>query len=284
MKAARLLIIPAVLLMACTSTTLRPEASIECEYCESWNRPFGAVQFGDNTWYVGVHGLASILIRTDEGLILLDGGLPQSAPMIADNIEALGFSLDDIRLIGLSHAHYDHAGGIASLQRASGARVVARAAQAMALGYGGLLPDDPQFGEAVSAFPAVDNVETVDDGWTIDMAGVQLRAIATPGHTPGGTSWQWTDTADGATKTFAYIDSLTPISADGFLFSDGAGQNIRHSAMRIAELECDVFLAPHPSRFGLHDEPDSTDEYSCAGYASNAIKSLERRLESEQQH
>jgi len=87
-----------------------------------------------NTYYVGTAGLSSILIESEAGLILLDGALPQSAPLIAKNIHKLGFSISDVRLIVNSHTHYDHAGGIAALQRASGAIVAASPASAVAGG------------------------------------------------------------------------------------------------------------------------------------------------------
>ena len=273
----------AFFVVACSSTALKPDAAIACTWCERWNQPHAPVQLAESTWYVGVHGLSSILIRTGDGLILLDGGLPQSAPLIADNIAALGFALDDIELIGLSHAHYDHAGGIAALQRASGARVVARQAQADALRNGGPMPDDPQFGEAAGSFPAVADVDVIADGWSIQMGAIRLEAVATPGHTPGGTSWLWTDCIDDDCLSIVYADSLSPISVDGFRFSGGAGDALRQSAMRIANFECDLFLAPHPARFGLHDDGSDSKDYSCKRYAEQSIARLDKRLAEERQ-
>lgn len=275
-------ILPGILLVAgCTTSGLVADASIECRNCERWNQPFAPVALAEDTWYVGVHGLGSILIRTDEGLILLDGGLPQSAPYIAANIESLGFSLKDVRLIGLSHAHYDHAGGLAALQRASGARVVARAPQADALRAGGPTPDDPQFAPPRGIFPPVEYVDVIEDGWSINMGAMKLTAIATPGHTPGGTSWLWTDCIEDECSSIAYVDSLTPISADGFRYSDGTGDILRQTALRVVDLDCDMFLAPHPERFGLHDGTLTTGEHSCADYAQQALDRLARRLEDE---
>ena len=92
-----------------------------------------------NTYYVGVAGLSAVLVTSEAGSILLDGGLPQSAALIDENIRALGFTADAIRLIVSSHAHYDHAGGIAALQRLSGATVAA---------------SGPAHGRSNAAFPA----------------------------------------------------------------------------------------------------------------------------------
>ena len=123
---------------------------IEGERCEDWNRPQEPFNVYGNTWYVGTGGLGSVLVVTDDGLILLDGGLPQSAEPIARSIEALGYDPADIRIIGLSHAHYDHAGGVAALQRLSGATVFAGRHAARTLRAGALLSDDPQFGGGVA--------------------------------------------------------------------------------------------------------------------------------------
>lgn len=90
---------------------------IDCRSCASWNEPQAPFRIFGNTYYVGTTGLAVILIDTGDGLILLDGALPQSVPLVASNLENRGFSIDDVRLVALSHAWYDHAGGIAALQR-----------------------------------------------------------------------------------------------------------------------------------------------------------------------
>ncbi len=245
----------------------------------SWNQPFAPVQIAEKTWYVGTGGLSSILIDTGEGLILLDGALPQSAPLIAENIESLGYSLRDIELIGLSHEHYDHAGGLAALARASGARVVARAPQAEALRTGRPTPEDPQYPSR--EFPAIEDVDVIEDGWRVTMGDIRITAVATPGHTPGGTSWLWTDCIDEECYAIAYVDSLTPISAEGFRYSDGTGDVLRRTADIVSNLECEIFLAPHPGRFGLQEGGSFIDEDGCANYAASAVARLERRLAEE---
>ena len=100
-------------------------ASIDCESCEAWNADQAPFQIFGNTYYVGVRGLSSVLITSADGHILLDGALPQSAPLIAHHVEQLGFKMSDVKIILNSHVHYDHAGGIAKLQKLSGAKVIA---------------------------------------------------------------------------------------------------------------------------------------------------------------
>lgn len=123
-----------LLLIASTAALAAPEgkhfradAPMTCAACDEWNAPHEPFRVFGNTYYVGVAGLSAVLIASEDGLILLDAGLPQSAPLIDASIRKLGLRTEDIRLIVNSHAHFDHAGGIAALQRASGARVAASA-------------------------------------------------------------------------------------------------------------------------------------------------------------
>jgi hypothetical protein len=116
-----------------------------------------------NTFYVGTHGLSAILITSPEGHILIDGGLPESAAQIAENIRALGFKPEDVKLILNSHMHFDHAGGIAELQSLSGALVAASPWSAKVLEEGMVPRDDPQFGVA-PPIPPVTPVLAISDG------------------------------------------------------------------------------------------------------------------------
>ena len=99
-----------MLLVACGPKGLQLDDAIECAQCDDWNLPLGPFRIYGNTWYVGTDGLSSILIETDAGLMLIDGGLPQSAALIEANIRKLGFDARNISAILLSHAHFDHAG------------------------------------------------------------------------------------------------------------------------------------------------------------------------------
>ena len=121
--------------------------------CAEWNVPQRPFRVYGNTFYVGPHGLSAILITSPSGHSLIDGALPGSAPQIAQNIRALGFRAEDVKLILNSHAHFDHAGGIAYLQRVTGATVAASALSATVLERGLSGPDDPQYGQLLE-FPA----------------------------------------------------------------------------------------------------------------------------------
>ncbi len=133
------------LLAACGPRALEPDLAISCDNCDSWNEAQSPFRIHGNTWYVGTQGLTSLLIETDDGLVLVDGGLPQSAALIEASIRKLGFDPRDIKAILVSHAHYDHAGGLAALQRLTGATVFASEAGRETLAAGRLREDDPQY-------------------------------------------------------------------------------------------------------------------------------------------
>jgi metallo-beta-lactamase class B len=286
-----LLLLGTFLLAACGPRELEPDAAFECSNCERWNLPQEPFRIYGNTWFVGTAGLASLLIETDEGLILIDGALPQSASLIDASIRKLGFDPLNIKAILLSHAHYDHAGGINALQRLSGAAVYSSPEGAKALRSGRLQDDDPQFlyGPENSSFAAVRSVTSIADGEFVTVGGVDVEAVHTPGHTPGGISWTWESCALGTCYDIVYADSLTAVSAEGYRFVDGPAANqIIESAGAISELDCDILLSPHPFFFGMQNKLEKRDEgnpfvnnVACMIYAETALDWLEQRLVSE---
>jgi metallo-beta-lactamase class B len=266
-----------------------------CDACEAWNRPQKPFRIHGNTWYVGTAGLSSVLIHSPQGAILIDGGLPQSAPLIAANIRELGFKLEDIRIIVNSHAHYDHAGGIAELQLGSGARVYASPASKLAFEAGGPVSEDPQFtfGKEHNSFPVIREVTAVKDGETLRIGELAITAHFTPGHTPGGTSWTWRDCEAGDCKSLVYADSLNSVSAPGFKFTgDGTYpsrvDSFRHSIDVVAGLDCDILVAPHPEQVDLAGKLERLqaspaqnpwlDASACKTYAAAARQRLEQRV------
>jgi len=248
-----------------------------------------------NVYYVGVAGLSSVLITSDQGHLLLDGGLPQSAASIDRNIRALGFRTEDVKLILASHEHFDHVGGIAALQRASGAVVAASAAAARALRQGEPNPDDPQygFGHDARKFPVVATVRVVADGETLHVGPLAVTAHATPGHTPGSTTWSWRSCEGARCLDVVYADSLNAVSTDEFRFTDHAGlvERFRTSIATVRNLPGDVWIAVHPGFAGVADKlderkahPKSEPFIDPAGfrrYADNALRALEKRVQQE---
>jgi metallo-beta-lactamase class B len=200
-----------------------------------------------------------------------------------------------VKLILNSHAHFDHAGGIASLQRASGATVAASASGAEVLRQGTVGEDDPQFDAQTPVYqPAVAPVEEVADGQTLDVGPIAVTAHLTPGHTPGSTTWTWRSCEQDRCLNVVYADSLNAVSSDGFRFAGGDGQadlsrSFRASIARVADLPCDVVLSVHP---GFTDTMDKLaartddrnpfiDPKGCQAYAAGARKRLRQRLSNE---
>ncbi len=281
-----------LVLVACGGKQLEPDSAFNCDNCEQWNEPQDPFRIYGNSWYVGTAGLASILIETDDGLLLIDGGLPQSASMIVDNIERIGFDARNIEAIFVSHAHFDHAGGVAAIQRYTGAPVYSSVAGARTLESGQLQPDDPQYrgADALQEFVPIANVVAVNDGDVLNFGGVSIEAVYTPGHTPGGMTWTWESCVLDKCYDLVYADSLSPVSVEGFLFSNSnAEQQLIDSVDTLSRLNCDIFLAPHPFFFGLQDKLPKRDEgnpfvndVACSIYAEASLDRLQQRLQVEQ--
>jgi metallo-beta-lactamase class B len=286
----------AALLSAQTSSLLRPDPPHVCGDCDEWNRPHEPFRVFGNTYYVGVAGLSSILITGTGGSILLDGGLPQSAALIDANIRKLGFKTADIRLILNSHAHYDHAGGIAALQRISGATVAASEPGARAIERGEPTEDDPQFafGRQANAFPAVKGVRRVADGETLRVGDLAVTAHLTPGHTPGSTTWTWRACDAGRCYDVVYADSLNAVSAPAFRFTAPPSRipSFRATIAKVAALPCDIIVTVHPAFADLDgklkrraDRPASdpfVTSDGCRVYARDAGKRLDGRISEEE--
>jgi metallo-beta-lactamase class B len=291
-----------ILLLTCTgaspqlhAATIEPDAAIHCDSCETWNQPQAPFRIYGNTYYVGVAGLSAVLVTSKDGHVLLDGNLPQSAKLIGENIQALGFRIEDIRYIVNSHVHYDHAGGIAALQRASGAVVAASPASAIALKVGALQPDDPQygFGRKETSFPAVKQVRILANGEVLRVGDIAVTAHFTPGHTPGGTTWTWKSCEQSKCVDIVYADSLNAISADGFRFSDSPKlvQSLRHSISIVANLPCDIMIPVHPESADIQGKSARMkagakenlfiDTQACKYYAAAATARLNKRLSDE---
>lgn len=272
------------------AATVVPDPPKACSSCDEWNIPHEPFQVFGNTYYVGTAGLSSILVTSKRGLILIDGGLSQSAPLIADSIRKLGYRIEDVRLILNSHTHHDHAGGLAALQRASGAIVAASPASALALKQGGPTSDDPQFafGREINGFPSIAKVKVVADDETLRVGDLEIRARFTPGHTPGGTSWTWRSCEGTRCLDMVYADSLNAVSAPGFNFASDSSA-FGDSIARVAQLRCDVLMAPHPGQFDMetkfqsrrHRPPRNPfiDPKGCESYAAAAKLKLEKRIE-----
>ena len=268
---------------------------VDCDSCKEWNAPVKPFNIHGNSWYVGTAGLSAVLVTSPQGHILLDGALPQSAPLIIANIKALGFRIEDVKYILNSHAHWDHAGGIAALQRASGATVMASAAAAPVLQSGTNGKDDPQYqADPVVHVAKVSKVSLVGEGDTVKVGPLTLTAHMTPGHTPGGTTWTWTSCEGQRCLDIVYADSLNPYSSGDFTYTGKGGKpdisaSFEASIAKVAALPCDIIIPVHPgttdvlgkaARRSGSDNP-LIDASACRAYAAEAGGLLAKKLAKE---
>jgi len=206
----------------------------------TWNDPVVPFHLVGNIHYVGAKGVSAFLITTPAGSILLDGGFPETAPLIQKNITQLGFRIQDVKYLLNSHAHFDHAGGLAALKKASGARFVASAGDAPGLRAGARLQ------------PAVAVDRVIQDGERVELGGVALTARITPGHTPGCTTWTMTTEEAGKPLRVVFYCSTSVVDRlVGNTSYPGIVADYERSFARLRELPCDVFLGPHPSFFQM---------------------------------
>jgi metallo-beta-lactamase class B len=265
-----------------------PLFAATCKDWDDYEKPAPPVRIHGNTYFVGTCGITSILITDPAGDILIDGGTEKDADLIAANVRKLGFDIRNVKILLNSHEHFDHVGGIAELQRMSGAQLLASPAAAAVLNSGAPGEGDPQ-AAIDKSFPAAHVDRVIGDREQVRIGNTVVTAVATPGHTPGALTWHWGSCDGGVCRQIAYADSLTPVSSDKYRFIDHPAYvgAFRASLAKVAALDCDIVLTPHPSasdmikRFGRGKPLD--DPNGCRAYAAKQAKALDDRLAKEAQ-
>ena len=248
---------------------------------EESNQPFKPFRIIGDIYYVGTNDLACYLMTTPAGHILLDTGLEESPPIIRANIAALGFRLQDIKIILSGHAHYDHVGGHADMKRETGAQVYASAGDAVLLESGGTKAFHP-----LKPFKPVKVDKIVKDGEVVRLGGIALKAHLTPGHTEGNTTW--TTVAEEKGKkydvVFAASMSINPgVHMVNYPPWPDIARVYARSFQSLKRLHCDIFLGPHASFFDmdakvrrLNADPKTNPFIDPEGYR-NYIARMEKR-------
>ena len=214
------------------------------------NAPVEPFRIIGNVYYVGASEVTSFLIATPDGHLLLDGGFAETVPQIRENIKRLGFKLEDVKFLLNSQSHYDHAGGLAELKKLSNAKMVASEGDKPSLENGDR--NNFAWGDTLIYTPVkVDRV--VRDGEEIELGGVRIKAVITPGHTPGCTTWTLPVKDNGQTYNAVFVCSA---SVPGYkLTGNQKYPNIigdYESTFKILKnLKVDIFLAAHGSFFDL---------------------------------
>jgi metallo-beta-lactamase class B len=217
---------------------------------QKWTAPFEPFQLIDNIYYVGTDGIAAYIIKTSQGLILLDTALPESTGMIKANIAKLGFRLADIKIILNSHAHFDHTGGLAEIKKDTGAQLVAGERDKPLL-EGGYYPGDEK--NADLAFPPVKVDRAVKEGDKVTLGHTTLIAHSMPGHSPGCTSWEMTVKDAGQDRDVLFFCSGTVAlnRLVGHPTHPGIVDDYRSTFAKAKAMKVDVLLGPHPEVYGM---------------------------------
>ncbi len=216
----------------------------------SWNQPVEPYRILGNVYYVGASDIASFLITTPAGHIILDAGFEETVPMIRDNVKKLGFKIEDVKILVIGHAHFDHVGGLADLKALTGARLAVSEADAALLASGG--KDDYLFTSETFRFKPVQADRLLKDGDTVTLGGTTLTAHLTPGHTKGNTTW--TMKVKEGDETYAVVVMGSPTINSGTVLKGmpkypNVGEDYAKTFRVLKSLPCDVFLATHASFF-----------------------------------
>lgn len=221
-----------------------------------WTQPFPAHRVIDNIYYVGSKGLASYLITTPAGHVLINTNLEQSVPSIRESVEKLGFKFSDVKIILISHAHWDHCAGSAAIKKLTGAQYMVMEPDVEEIQFGG--KGNFQYGNQLgSLYPPVKVDRVLHDGDEVKLGDTVLTARLTPGHTKGCTTW--TMKAKDAGKTLDVVIVGSPNVNPGYRLLDnpkypGIAGDYERTFRTLKALHCDVFLGAHGDYYGMQEK------------------------------
>ncbi|HEX3556992.1 MAG TPA: subclass B3 metallo-beta-lactamase [Thermoanaerobaculia bacterium] len=213
----------------------------------SSNQPVAPYRIAGNLYYVGASDVTSFLIATPDGLILIDGGFAETVPIIRESVKKLGFKIEDVKVLLNSHAHFDHAGGLAELKKITGAKLAASAADAALLARGGR--GDHLFGDQYPYEPVTAD-RILSDGDQVALGGTTLTAHLTAGHTKGCTTWTMKAAEGGKSYDVVFVCSTTVLPGVSLTNNPKyphVAADFENTFRTLRSLPCDVFLASHAS-------------------------------------
>ena len=249
----RLLAACALVLVAAAPVAAQPEG---------WTRPFPGHRVVGNLYAVGTYDLAVFLVTSDEGHFLINTGVEDSTAMIRENVESLGFRLEDVRVLLTMQAHWDHTAALAEIKEIAGAEMWATAGDAPVLEDGGF--SDPHFGGRVS-FPPVEVDRIIDDGEVLELGDARLTVLESPGHTAGSSSYLMT-VEEGGREYRVAIANMGTINPGKRLVVDptypGVADDFAKTFRRQKALDIDVWVAAHGGQYALHDKYEAGQPYS----------------------
>jgi metallo-beta-lactamase class B len=230
---------------------------------ENWSKDYEPFRIAGNLYYVGTYDLASYLITTPQGHILINTGLAESVPMIRSHIEALGFRFMDIKILLATHAHYDHVGGMAEIKMITGAQMMINENDGPVLADGG--NSDYNFGGKGATFESVKPDRLLHEHDTVKLGGMKIVALHQPGHTKGASSFLF-DVKD-EKRSYRILIANMPTILDGTKLSGmptyhDVGRDYASTLEAMKKIKFDLWLSSHASQFGLHRKRKPGDSYN----------------------
>ena len=252
---------------------------------ENWVRPFEGFRVIGNLYGVGSYDLSVFLITTDDGHILINTGLRDSTQMIRNNIESLGFRLEDVKILLTQQAHWDHTAALAEIKEITDAEIWATVRDARVLEDGGF--SDPHFGGRES-FRPVDVDKIIRDGEVIRLGELELTVHHHPGHTEGSSSYSMAVIGEDEEEYNVLVANMGTINNGKNLTVDptynGVAEDFIATYEKQRQLEVDVWVAAHNSQYNMHEKYRSGQPYNPQTFVDpvgflRAIENLERRYE-----
>lgn len=236
-----------------------------------WEQPYQPFCIVGNLYYVGTYDLACYLITTPEGNILINTGLKSSLSQIEQNIETLGFRLNDTKILLNTQAHYDHLGAMADIKKKTGATFMANAPEQEALLSGGMA--DYALGGNGSTFKPIKPDRLLQNLDTIKLGGMQLVLLHHPGHTKGSCSYLF-DVKD-SQRTYKVLIANMPSIVTEKRFDELSSyptisQDYASTLKAMKSITFDLWLSSHASQFSLHKKHQPNDLYNPLAFADQS--------------
>jgi metallo-beta-lactamase class B len=231
-------------------------ARADAQGAADWTEPLAPFRIAGNLYYVGSKGLASYLITTPQGHILINSDLESSTPLLQDSITKLGLKMSDLKILLISHAHWDHDAGSAAIKKLTGAKYMVMEGDVAVVESGGKA--DFQYNTKPEwLYPPTKVDRVLHDGDEVKLGGTTLVAHLTPGHTKGCTTWTMKVT-DGGKQLDAVIIGSPNVNPGYKLVGNQPYPTIADDYRKmfrvLAKLPCDLFLGAHGAYFGMDDK------------------------------
>lgn len=234
---------------------------------EEWSRPYEPFRIAGNLYYVGTYDLGCYLITTSQGNILINTGLASSASQIKRNVEKLGFNFNDIKILLITHAHYDHVGALVQIKKMTGAQLMVNENDAAVLADGGM--SDYALGVYGRSFAPVKADRLLHDHDTISLGDMHLLMLHHPGHTKGACSYLF-NVKDNKRSYRVLIANMPSIIIDKKFSEEKTYPNIAndyaYTLSHMKQLTFDIWVASHASQFNLHVKHHPGDAYNPAAF------------------